>query len=72
MPIYQYECSACGKITDLFVSMKEAEEKIMCGCGETAYRIISGCTFLLKGPAEGWYKPAAKDPNPKPPTGGPS
>ncbi len=65
MPIYQYFCSACEKTTELFVSIKEAEEKIACECGEPAYRIISPCTFLLKGDPRGWDKPAIKDPTPK-------
>jgi putative FmdB family regulatory protein len=66
MPLYEYLCPKCDKITELFVSIKEAEEKIPCDvCGETAYRIISPSTFLLKGNPRGWDKPAAKDPSPK-------
>lgn len=63
MPIYEWLCAECGKITEQFVSIKEAEEKIPCGCGGTAYRIISPSNFRLLG--DGWDKPAAKDPSPK-------
>jgi putative FmdB family regulatory protein len=70
MPLYEYRCSVCEKVTEIFISMKDAEEKIPCECGHTAYRIISGCTFLLKGNPEGWYNPAKKDPKPTPKTGG--
>jgi putative FmdB family regulatory protein len=64
MPIYEYRCSKCDKIREEFVSIKQAEEKVMCECGAPAYRIISPTNFRLIG--EGWDKPAAKDPSPKP------
>lgn len=73
MPLYEYRCSTCDKITEQFVSIKEAEEKITCGhCGAPAYRILSVANWSLRGNKDGWYKPAADEPKPKPASGGPS
>ena len=70
MPIYEWSCLECGKRIEQFISVKDVEEKIPCDCGGVAYRIISPCSFQLKGNPEGWYKPAAKDPTPTTPTTG--
>lgn len=74
MPLYEYRCTSCGKDTELFVSIKEAEEKVVCGhCGGSAYRILSAANWSLRGKKDGWYKPAADEPKPSPSTsGGPS
>ena len=58
MPIYQYKCLNCGKITDEF--SKERKESIECPyCQTTAIRIISPSTFILKG--DGWFNPSKGD-----------
>ncbi|MCL6584535.1 MAG: zinc ribbon domain-containing protein [bacterium] len=53
MPVYEYQCKDCGHIF-------EAEQRIVdppiesCGeCGGVAERLISRCSFVLKG--DGWY-----------------
>ncbi len=51
MPIYEFECPN-GTITEKLVRMKTKE--IMCPkCPQKAKKIISACTFELKG--GGWY-----------------
>lgn len=51
MPVYEFECD-CGKITENLVRM--GTESIVCPkCGKTATKIMSRCTFELKG--GGWY-----------------
>lgn len=51
MPIYEFECPE-GTITERVASMDT--EEIECPkCGKKAKRIISRCSFELKG--GGWY-----------------
>jgi putative FmdB family regulatory protein len=51
MPVYEFECPN-GKITEDLVPM--GTEEIVCPeCQQKAKRIISPCTFTLKG--GGWY-----------------
>ena len=51
MPFYEFEC-ICGEITEELVKM--GTEEIECPkCGGHAKKIISRCSFSLKG--GGWY-----------------
>ncbi len=51
MPVYEFQCPN-GKITEKMVKMGTRE--ISCPhCGKKARKIISSCTFTLKG--GGWY-----------------
>ncbi len=51
MPFYEFECT-CGEITEELVKM--GTEEIECPkCGAKAKKIISRCSFSLKG--GGWY-----------------
>ncbi|EPR37632.1 regulatory protein, FmdB family [Desulfovibrio sp. X2] len=52
MPIYEYECPACGKVFEEWnKSFDDVESP--CECGATAHRIVSNTAFVLKG--SGWY-----------------
>jgi putative FmdB family regulatory protein len=52
MPVYEFECSSCGSITEQLTKM--GTEEIICpNCQKKAKKIISRCTFELKG--GGWY-----------------
>lgn len=53
MPIYEYECQACQKITETRQSIKDAPLSICPECGGPVSKIISQSTFALKG--GGWY-----------------
>jgi len=51
MPVYEFECPN-GTVTEKLVRMDT--EEIECPhCGQTAKKIISQCSFELKG--GGWY-----------------
>jgi putative FmdB family regulatory protein len=51
MPFYEFECE-CGKVTEELVKM--GTEEIDCPrCGRPAHKIMSRCSFSLKG--GGWY-----------------
>lgn len=53
MPTYDYKCSECDTVKEVFHGINE-EPKLTCEkCGHSPLvRIISGCNFVLKG--EGW------------------
>jgi putative FmdB family regulatory protein len=55
MPIYEYECEACGGHEEHIQSFS-ATPLSTCGkCGkDTLHRVISASAFHLKG--GGWYK----------------
>jgi len=51
MPVYEFKCEN-GTITEKYVKM--GTQTIVCPkCRKTAKKIISNCTFKLKG--GGWY-----------------
>ena len=51
MPVYEFKCE-CGEITEDLVRVDTRE--IPCPkCGKKAEKILSPCTFTLKG--GGWY-----------------
>lgn len=54
MPIFEYECEKCKKITEKYVMTNYENEYTICnGCGNKAKKIISNSTFVLKG--GGWF-----------------
>lgn len=52
MPIYEFKCPKDNTITEQFVTM-DTEEVECPKCKGIAKKIISACTFSLKG--GGWY-----------------
>ncbi|HSW92919.1 MAG TPA: zinc ribbon domain-containing protein [Gammaproteobacteria bacterium] len=73
MPIYEYQCTACGHTLEIMQKMAEAPLKHCPACQKDSLKkLISAAGFQLKG--TGWYatdfrnkgKPEAKD---KPATG---
>ena len=59
MPLYEYECTACGAVQERLYPREDRPRSIPCECGETAYLVVSAAAFILKG--EGFYKPSAGD-----------
>ncbi|MFT3741788.1 MAG: zinc ribbon domain-containing protein [Gammaproteobacteria bacterium] len=63
MPIYEYQCLNCGKMTEILQGMNDPAPTECQYCGQPALtRKISAAGFQLKG--AGWYvtdykKPAA-------------
>ncbi len=52
MPMYEYECAACGKF-EVKQRMSEAPLAECTRCGASVRRLISTTSFALKG--GGWY-----------------
>ncbi|ADH84970.1 FmdB family zinc ribbon protein [Desulfurivibrio alkaliphilus] len=53
MPIYEYECQSCQKITEARQSISDAPLSTCDSCGGALSKIISQSSFQLKG--GGWY-----------------
>lgn len=54
MPIYAYQCSACGHQEDVMQKMSDAPLSVCPKCGtETFSKQITAAGFALKG--SGWY-----------------
>ncbi len=54
MPLYEYECSSCGKQFEEMQSIKDKPLKTCKFCGGSVQRLISRSSFALKG--GGWYR----------------
>jgi putative FmdB family regulatory protein len=64
MPIYEYECKACGHEFELVQKISEPAVKKCPECGKNKVnKLISLTSFQLKG--EGWYETDFKNPKPK-------
>ena len=54
MPIYAYECGACGATHDFLQKMSEGRKRKCPSCGELRLRkLVTAAAFHLKG--SGWY-----------------
>ncbi len=53
MPIYEYQCAACGRIVERWQKFSEEPLTVCPHCGGSLNKIISSCAFHLKG--SGWY-----------------
>src|SRR5262244_803369 len=53
MPIYEYECSKCGKTIEVLQKMTDKPLKKHAGCGGSLTKLISASAFQFKG--TGWY-----------------
>ena len=53
MPIYEYECSKCGKRIEVIQKMSDKPLKKHENCGGTLSKLISAAGFQFKG--TGWY-----------------
>ena len=55
MPIYEYQCTACGQKLEKLQKIKDALLKDCPACHESALsKLVSVATFRLKG--KGWYE----------------
>lgn len=55
MPIYEYQCEACGDRTEVLQKISDAPKLECLACGESALKKkISAVAFRLKG--SGWYE----------------
>lgn len=53
MPIYEYECTKCGKVYEVWQQMSDKPLKKCQGCSGKLQKLISRSAFHLKG--SGWY-----------------
>jgi len=53
MPIYEYECRKCNKVTEAWQSMSEEPLTTCSACKGELKKLISSSSFQLKG--GGWY-----------------
>lgn len=62
MPIYEYECQACGHVLDALQKVSDEPLRHCPTCGEEALKkLLSAPRFRLKG--SGWYETDFKDKN---------
>ncbi len=62
MPIYEYQCNACGHVFDVLQKMSEDPLTYCPECGKPELRkLLSAPNFRLKG--GGWYETDFKDKN---------
>ena len=53
MPFYEYECSKCGRQTEIFQKISDPPVSKCEHCSGSMKKLISQSTFHLKG--TGWY-----------------
>jgi putative FmdB family regulatory protein len=53
MPIYEYECQACGCTIEAFQKFSDKPLRKCRHCGGRLKKLISNTSFVLKG--SGWY-----------------
>lgn len=53
MPIYEYECTKCGDLTEVWQNLSDAPLTRCKACRGKVRKLISQSTFHLKG--TGWY-----------------
>ncbi len=64
MPIYEYQCTACGELTEALQKVSDAPLTDCPACGKAALRKkVSAAAFRLKG--GGWYETDFKSGNRK-------
>lgn len=53
MPLYEYECAACGRRFELIQKFSDPTEAACTACGGAAKRLLSASAVHFKG--SGWY-----------------
>ena len=53
MPIYEYECTACGKVEEVLQRFSDKPLTKCSNCSGKLNKLVSQSTFHLKG--TGWY-----------------
>ena len=53
MPLYEYQCTSCGKRVEKIQSLKAEPLKVCEACGGSLERLISAPAIQFKG--SGWY-----------------
>ena len=66
MPIYEYECTKCGRIEEALQKFSDKPLKNCRHCSGKLHKLVSQSTFHLKG--NGWYVTDYADKSKAPPT----
>jgi len=53
MPLYEYQCAACGKRFELIQKFSDPTQATCVACGGVVHRLLSAPAIHFKGP--GWY-----------------
>lgn len=53
MPVYEYQCSACGSVEEAFQKISDPPLETCSQCKGRLKKLISQSSFHLKG--SGWY-----------------
>src|SRR5262249_43955321 len=53
MPLYEYQCSKCGRVFEVIQKFSDAPLTVHEECGGTVERLLSAPAFQFKG--SGWY-----------------
>ena len=53
MPIYEYECTACGRVEEALQKVTDAPLETCKHCKGQLHKLVSQSSFHLKG--SGWY-----------------
>ena len=53
MPIYEYECTRCGRVEEVMQQFSDKRLKTCRKCSGKLHKLISRSSFHLKG--TGWY-----------------
>lgn len=53
MPVYEYECTHCGRIVEVWQKISDTPLKACNACSGRLQKLISQSAFQLKG--TGWY-----------------
>jgi putative FmdB family regulatory protein len=53
MPIYEYACEACGRVTEVIQRLDDPPLTVCPECGGAVKKMLSAPAFQFKG--EGWY-----------------
>ena len=65
MPIYEYQCEACGKIQSVLQKVSDRPPTVCKSCEKGPLtKIVSRTSFILKG--TGWYVTDFRDKNKSP------
>ncbi|MBM4295041.1 MAG: zinc ribbon domain-containing protein [Deltaproteobacteria bacterium] len=54
MPIYEYQCVACGQVLEQWQKISDDPLQVCPQCGGSMHKLVSCCSFQLKG--SGWYQ----------------
>ena len=58
MPVYEYKCKNCRKVTELMRSVSEYKDKVRCTCGKNAKLVIPKSGFVLTDGDVKWLESA--------------